>query len=817
MKKLIYTLACLLFATSSVFAQNVWKQTDGPTSGSTNSLSIDSLGRIYVCTGGAGVYQSTDQGVTWHGFNKGLRVLPMRWLESSTIENNTTGSVAYVYALSHRNEVVRRIINKTISETQWEYLDTIVRMYSPRDSQIHAFATVPINQMMTNRKGYLFLATTSFGVVRSRDDGRNFDQVNVLNGTPTPDSFIVCMALDSRNQDIYCLGSRSSLRQDTVFRSTDDGSTWHAIGTPPPNSTYVNKMVIARDGSIILGYNVSENDSLNATVIGGVTYGNRVYRSTDMGQTWKAVIQLPILREISVNQMRVAPKSGNIYFNPHGPTYRSTDNGATWNIRNPEKMGEELFDIVIDSNENVYQCAIPDGVFRSTDSGLTFVDVNQTLKIQHLDGGMCINSKGDVFTSSQFNQYRSTDGGNTWLNLPNELDEGQVQQLMVDHEDNYYYGMSRGLFISRDNGITFDTIIRQPGEQKEGGKQNQIIYMGVSPKDELFVSAAHDNNGNDLVPAGTWFARSKDKGKTWTRINTSSLTGILAYEDVYAFAFTPTDPRLDDTIYVSTNTPKIYRSVNDGLNWEVVNNDGNGITQFICHPDGSVFRLEKGENGGVLRSVDGGRNWVKVFPDSNSTLVIPDYFSMMLDRTGRIVVSTSDIAPGGTDPNAVVDHGIFRSDSTFTKWENVSSGLVAPDYGTTTYLNSTYVVQDKNTGVFYAGTRGASVYKTLPDMATFFSSVPVSRLSSAVSEPVNYPNPFSISTQISFEVPNTGMVRISIYDVMGRMIQELYSGNMEAGSHTLPYDARKITANGKYLLVIQSGTVTTNHWMTLVK
>ncbi len=812
MKKLIFTFLCIFLSANSLSAQVTWKPTAGPTSGSTNSLSVDSLGRIYTCTGGAGIYQSTDQGITWHGFNRGLRVLPVRWLESSTIANIASGTVAYVYALSHRFELARRVINKTVSETQWEYLDSVVRLYSPRDSMMHIFSQVPVNQMMTNRKGYLYLATASFGVVRSRNEGKDFDQVNLDRGSPTPDSFIVCMAIDPRNQDIYCIGSRSALRPDTLFRSTDEGSTWNAIGKALPNSTYINKMVIANDGSIILGYNVSEHDSLNAQVINGVTFGNRVYRSTDLGQTWNGVLQLPILREISINQLRVSPKTGNIYLNPHGPTYMSSNNGASWVLRNPEKRGEERFDLVVDSAENVYQCCIPDGIFKSSDSANTFVDVNQTLKVQHLDGGMCINSKGDVFVASQFNQYRSTDGGNTWLNLPNELDEGQVQILMTDQEDRYYYGLSRGMLRSLDNGLTFDTIIHQ-----RGTNQNQIFYTGVSPKDELFASCAHDQFGNEPNPPGSWFGRSKDHGNTWTRINTSTLNGIISNEDVYCFGFSATDPRLDDTIYVATNTPKIYRSINDGINWEVVNNDGQGVKKFICHPDGSVFRLESGETGGVLRSVDGGRNWVKIFPDSNSTLFIPDYFGMTLDRTGRIVVSTSDVAPGGIDAGRIADHGIYRSDATFTKWENVTSGLIAPDYYTNVYINCSEVVQDKNTGVFYAGSRGASVFKTLPDMATFWNAVPIGHFSAPIAEPVNYPNPFTKSTQISFEVPNSGFIKISIYDMMGRLMQTLHSGYMDAGTHTLSYDASSMVSNGKYVVVLQSETATTSHWMTVVK
>src|SRR3981081_1840916 len=85
MKKLTIIVLFLILAGNSLSAQILWKQTRGPWDGSTNSLTVDSLQRIYVCTGGDGILRSTDHGVTWHGYNRGLRILPMRWVESSTL------------------------------------------------------------------------------------------------------------------------------------------------------------------------------------------------------------------------------------------------------------------------------------------------------------------------------------------------------------------------------------------------------------------------------------------------------------------------------------------------------------------------------------------------------------------------------------------------------------------------------------------------------------------------------------------------------------------------------------------------------------
>jgi len=789
MKKLIFTTFTLFCFASTLSAQVIWKQTGGPINGSTNSLSVDSLQRVYVCTGGAGFFQSSDHGNTWHAFNKGLRSLPVRWLESSTIEKGSSGTVAYVYALTHKLELLRREITTTSSDAQWEYLDSVIHDYKSSS------ATADVNQLLTNAKGYLYLATSLFGVVRSKDDGNHFDSVHKT--SPAPDSFIQCMAIDN-HQNLYAVSSVTTKKGliDYVWRSTNDGDTWEQVGTSPPNPGGLHKIVVGDDGSICLGYFASATD------------GNIVRRSTDEGQTWNPVLSLPPKKEVQIDQMRHAVRGGDLWLNAHGPTYRSTDNGATWFITNPIKWGDEPFDLVIDSSGRMYQCAIPDGIYRSLDTGKTWENIDQTLLVQHLDGNMAISSQQNLVACSQFNMYWSSDQGDSWSQLENELDEGQVQLVLFDNENNLYYGTSDAMYRSSNNGITFDTVIRK----KADAIANQIFSMELSPKDELFVSTSAGIDGTSSDP---WFVRSSDQGKTWRRINTSNDVGIPTYLAVYNVGFTPTNPDLDDTIYASGASNLIYRSINDGVNWEIVNKDGNGIRQFVCDSAGSVFRIEDRIQGGLYHSTDGGYNWKKIFPDTTNgdyslDLYIEKYRHMMIDRQGRVVLSTSDTSQQ--------IGGIYRStDRTFTKFENVSSGLVAPDYYADRPINATMIVQNPKTGVFFADSRGASVFKTMPDMATLWNAVPAGSLSPSVAEPVNYPNPFSKLTQIECDIPHSGSVKISVYDVMGRLMQVLYDGYMDAGKHSLSYDAGAMISSGKYLVVVKSETDVTSHWMTVTK
>ncbi|MBS1494578.1 MAG: T9SS type A sorting domain-containing protein [Bacteroidetes bacterium] len=53
----------------------------------------------------------------------------------------------------------------------------------------------------------------------------------------------------------------------------------------------------------------------------------------------------------------------------------------------------------------------------------------------------------------------------------------------------------------------------------------------------------------------------------------------------------------------------------------------------------------------------------------------------------------------------------------------------------------------------------------------------------------NYPNPFNPTTNINYEIPFDGMVKILVYDNTGREIKTLVNGNVNAGYHKVEFNA----------------------------
>ena len=80
----------------------------------------------------------------------------------------------------------------------------------------------------------------------------------------------------------------------------------------------------------------------------------------------------------------------------------------------------------------------------------------------------------------------------------------------------------------------------------------------------------------------------------------------------------------------------------------------------------------------------------------------------------------------------------------------------------------------------------------------------------------NYPNPFNPSTTIKFNLPEAGMVKLTLFNILGQQIRTLVNEFQESGVHTINFDATELNS-GMYLYKIESNGFTQTRKMTLVK
>jgi len=80
----------------------------------------------------------------------------------------------------------------------------------------------------------------------------------------------------------------------------------------------------------------------------------------------------------------------------------------------------------------------------------------------------------------------------------------------------------------------------------------------------------------------------------------------------------------------------------------------------------------------------------------------------------------------------------------------------------------------------------------------------------------NYPNPFNPSTTITVSTLQHADVTIGVHDALGREVQQLHSGPLERGVHSIRFDGSRL-ASGIYYVMVRSASSVQTHSMTLVK
>ena len=83
----------------------------------------------------------------------------------------------------------------------------------------------------------------------------------------------------------------------------------------------------------------------------------------------------------------------------------------------------------------------------------------------------------------------------------------------------------------------------------------------------------------------------------------------------------------------------------------------------------------------------------------------------------------------------------------------------------------------------------------------------------------NFPNPFSTTTNLQVELPARAEVDLRIVDLLGRTVATLAQGPMEAGTHTVRFDATTVPglSSGVYLVRLRAGSAVLTRKMVLLR
>jgi hypothetical protein len=80
----------------------------------------------------------------------------------------------------------------------------------------------------------------------------------------------------------------------------------------------------------------------------------------------------------------------------------------------------------------------------------------------------------------------------------------------------------------------------------------------------------------------------------------------------------------------------------------------------------------------------------------------------------------------------------------------------------------------------------------------------------------NFPNPFNPVTKIEFALPEQSDITLKVYDILGKEVAILASGNYTAGRYTVPFDGTN-HASGIYFCEMKAGAHKSIIKMILIK
>ena len=80
----------------------------------------------------------------------------------------------------------------------------------------------------------------------------------------------------------------------------------------------------------------------------------------------------------------------------------------------------------------------------------------------------------------------------------------------------------------------------------------------------------------------------------------------------------------------------------------------------------------------------------------------------------------------------------------------------------------------------------------------------------------NYPNPFNPKTKIAYYLPEAGVIKLSIYNISGRLIDVIVDGWRGSGIHEFTFDGSKLPS-GMYISKLTTNGAISTGKMLLIK
>lgn len=607
---------------------------------------------------------------------------------------------------------------------------------------------------------------------------------------------------------LYALGDY------TLFRSSDYGRTWSQLKIADQRIIY---MAIGPSGEL-------------------VTLSNNVlYRSDDHGERWKFLnIESPY---ISTSGIEIDP-GGRIYVWAANNLMlkRLTPGASSWeNVEIPYKLFT-VGKIAFGRDKLIYVSTTNAGICRSNNDGATWSIVSVGLpseiirSFEVLPSGVLL--AGVAPPKPDQNLFRSINNGNSWNPVEGVTSTFATHSIATDSSGLVFAANGAlGVLVSRDEGITW----------KQAPISFSYPISVVASPSAVFVSLAGQGTFSSVTGGTTWSQISTRTGLLLKSDGRGSIYGsdgfgLMRYDitegiwvGLWAVSLghmSPVEIASNNDCYVGFYGSfkggalgSAMRSTNRGANWTILSMDAD-FYKFVADPTGPVYAYT---NFGAYRSTDYGSSWYRLSIPELTTILIARDGSKLAGSTTGVQITNDDghswserglsgynvrvlLSNRTGDLFAATPYGMFQSIDGGKAWTLMTDGLPT--------LNIVDAALD-STGVLYAALAEGVLYKTRNSTVTKVSELPAFIPHEFVVHQ-NYPNPFNGHTTISFTLPRSDRVTIRIYDLLGREQAYLLSREMEAGVHTVPWDA-SAQPSGMYFYQVQAGNQAATRKLIIIR
>ncbi len=656
------------------------------------------------------------------------------------------------------------------------------------------------------------------GVYKSTDSGLTWTSVGLELTRNTGR-----MAIDPDNPDRVFAATMGDLFGNNpdrgLYRTTDGGSTWQQVLSTSDSTGAIDVVINPQHPDTVfacLWERVRRPDRRN---YGGPSSG--IYRSYNGGNTWiKLTNGLPSGVDLGRIGIDISKSNPNIlyatvtdYMGAHIGLYKTVNNGDTWtditNGFSPNAASYWYGRIKVDpvNPDIVYE--IDFDLWQTTDGGQNWFNLSGFSNVHVDQHELYIHPLNHDFLvlGNDGGIYTSYDGGSFWTHdetLPVtqfytcEMDETNPSNLYGGAQDN---GVNCTVTGQHDDWFSIlggdgFVVLVDPANPNLVYAEYQYAGLncgttGVDPIDRVNWNAPfifNPQNSNTLYLGTDKVYKSTDNGSFWDPISPDLTNGSgtasypIVYGTITTLAVAPSDTSV---IWAGTDDGNIQLSTDEGASWNLVSGGlpYRWVTRIAVDPVSpltayatlSGYRYHDNMSH-VYKTTNGGGNWTDIGAG------LPD-------------VPVNDIILDSTLNNLYIatDAGVFYTPADSLDWQLLGDSMpVVPvldlrlHEGTRTLLAATY---------------GRSMYTyDLSYLTSSVSPVPEGEISAMKA----YPSPFTEYLAVSFYVEKEAVLSLSLLDLQGRKVSEVFIGKRSRGNHSIRIN------NGSNVLGLSDGVYLLN-------